>query len=43
VVVGRHPHQLAAHSPLVASSLDLIAIRRELTAALDLLNFDGLP
>ncbi len=43
IAVGSHPHELAAQSPLVASGLDLIEIRRELNAALALLNFDGLP
>jgi len=43
MVIGSYPRKLAPRSPPIASGLDLVKIRRELNAALDLLNFDGLP
>lgn len=43
VGVARNKLDSAPPSQLDASGLDLIEIRRELRAALDLLNFDGLP
>jgi hypothetical protein len=43
MVIGSSPRKLAPRSPPIASGLDLVKIRHELNAALDLLNFDGLP
>jgi DNA-binding transcriptional MerR regulator len=43
MVIGSYPRKLAPRSLPIASGLDLVKIRRELNAALDLLNFDGLP
>ena len=43
LVLGSHGHELAPQSLQLASDLVLVEIRRELNAALDLLNFDGLP